>query len=974
MTTLPITSRTDWTEPMLREIWNHIDDIGKNDLKLDYYDPQFEIISAEQMLDAYSSVGLPVHYNHWSFGKSYLKNWSQYSKGKMGLALEIVINTNPCISYLMEENNAIAQTLVMAHAACGHAHVFKNNYMFKDWTAAGSIIDYMIFAKKYIRDCEEKFGEDHVQAVLDAAHAIAAQGVDKKARKHRKRMSEEERMSDVLKKADEEQKNLNIILKTTSNKVKVEEEEAVDLVDVDEENLIYFIYKNAPNMPAWQRELLRIVYKVQQYFYPQSQCLTGDNLVSTGNGLIRLDKLITEEGFNPAVDIRLLTKGDKLTDVSHTYKKLANTIKVTTLHGREYIATPEHPLMMLCGTSKDLKKVGDAKLGDYLVIELGYQNIFAKELTSLKIPALSSTSIGKSVNVAEFPKTLNEETARLIAYMHSGSMSRINQASSTITIRQPNKILQDAKALLKSQFAIDLDVESDDFGDRINFSSWSLKQFLIENKLHNDQLHAFEIPEKILASPKSVIRYYLKGLIDTQSIRRFSSSSFELVSYDSEHLRHIQILLTAFGIGARITLSSRETLTSTIFNINDTDSKERWSVNNYTLRINPEFFSTFDEEIGSNLHTAELYREGKSAYSRIIPGGKELIFQIISDIKEYRKDFAEKANLITKGSHNLKIKQGLLLKDNITGILKLPIIRGHELTVSDIKEQIEAFDLILSLDHPLVTELKSLLADYDVCLYDRIVKIEDAGEREVYDVTVPENHLFWVSGLISHNTKVLNEGFATFTHYYILHELEKKGLISADAMIAAIHLHSSVVFQADIHSRYYDGTFNPYALGFAIYKDIKRICEAPTAEDKDWFPYLIGKDWREEIKTGCADFRDESFIEQYLTPRLMRQWKMFSVYNDGETGVVQEICDDKGYSQLRRDLAAKHNTIDHIPDIRVKKANMKGDRLLTLEYHPYNNRSLFPGYAKKTLKHIQYLWGYDIEMMSGKDIIYRAHS
>ncbi len=38
-----------------------------------------------------------------------------------------------------------------------------------------------------------------------------------------------------------------------------------------EENLLYFLEKNSPRLKAWQRELLRIVRNVAQYFYPQRQ-------------------------------------------------------------------------------------------------------------------------------------------------------------------------------------------------------------------------------------------------------------------------------------------------------------------------------------------------------------------------------------------------------------------------------------------------------------------------------------------------------------------------------------------------------------------------------------------------------------------------------------------------------------------------------------------------------------------------------
>lgn len=273
-----ITSKTDWTKELIQEVWGHIERIARDDLKLEngvgYYQPQIEVISAEQMIDCYASVGLPVMYNHWSFGKGFLQDFKAYQNGDMGLAYEIVINSDPCISYLMEENNMLTQTLVMAHAAVGHSAVFKNNYMFKEWTSAGSIVDYMVFAKNYIRECEERFGVEEVERVLDAAHALANHGVDKRKRKHKPRLDDEARMKAALEKLIEEQENVDLVMKRT----KIEHDEPVKATKLDdedlvggEENLLYFIYKKAPNMPTWQREILRIVYKVRQYFYPQSQ-------------------------------------------------------------------------------------------------------------------------------------------------------------------------------------------------------------------------------------------------------------------------------------------------------------------------------------------------------------------------------------------------------------------------------------------------------------------------------------------------------------------------------------------------------------------------------------------------------------------------------------------------------------------------------------------------------------------------------
>ena len=139
------------------------------------------------MLDAYSSVGMPLFYKHWSFGKHFAHHEAFYRKGLMGLAYEIVINSSPCISYLMEENTATMQALVIAHAAFGHNHFFKNNYLFKQWTDADGILDYLEFAKSYVAQCEERHGRLAVEQTLDAAHALMSHGVDRYPRQEEAR-------------------------------------------------------------------------------------------------------------------------------------------------------------------------------------------------------------------------------------------------------------------------------------------------------------------------------------------------------------------------------------------------------------------------------------------------------------------------------------------------------------------------------------------------------------------------------------------------------------------------------------------------------------------------------------------------------------------------------------------------------------------------------------------------------------------
>lgn len=264
-------SGEDWTPKILENIYNECEKIAVEEMELTYYPNQLEIVSAEMMLDAYSSIGLPVNYNHWSFGKDFMENWDQYKKGQTGLAYEMVINSNPCINYLMEENDATMQMLVIAHAAFGHNFVFKNNYMFKTFTDAEYIIDYMEFAKKYITQCEEKHGIGEVEKLLDACHALRDHGVDMYIRQSKKRMSEDEINEEARSKYDQEIRYYDDVMNKTVLKDNRDKKEKNPIELDPQENILYYVEKNAPNLKPWQREIIRIVRKVSQYFYPQAQ-------------------------------------------------------------------------------------------------------------------------------------------------------------------------------------------------------------------------------------------------------------------------------------------------------------------------------------------------------------------------------------------------------------------------------------------------------------------------------------------------------------------------------------------------------------------------------------------------------------------------------------------------------------------------------------------------------------------------------
>jgi len=476
-----LSTSSDWTFELLNKYDQAISKIAKK-FKLDTYPNQIEVINSEQMLDAYASVGMPLMYNHWSFGKQFLSNQQNYERGMMGLAYEIVINSNPCIAYLMEENTITMQALVIAHASYGHNSFFKGNYLFKTWTDAGSIIDYLLFAKTYINDCEEKHGIDAVEDIIDACHALMSQGVNRYKRP--KPISASDEKTRISEREAYIQETLNDIWTTIPNQKQDAEEEKKRFPEDPEENILYFIEKNGPLLETWQREIIRVVRKLSQYYYPQKQ------------------------------------------------------------------------------------------------------------------------------------------------------------------------------------------------------------------------------------------------------------------------------------------------------------------------------------------------------------------------------------------------------------------------------------------------------------------------------------------------TQVINEGWATFWHYTIMHEMYDQGLVDEGFIMEFLHSHSSVVLQPDFDDPRYSG-INPYALGFKMFCDIRRICEDPTSEDREWFPDIAGSDWLETVHFAMRNFKDESFIQQYLSPTVIRDLRLFSIHDDEKQSYmeVDNIHDDVGYKKIKEDLAAQYNLGNREPNIQVYSVDVEGDRSLCLRHYVHDGRPL-SGSTESLLKQIRKLWGFDVKLES----------
>lgn len=158
------------------EEWNEIIESRARELGLNFYPQEFEIIGFNEMLGYEAYLGMPSKYPHWSYGKAYDKNKTLYSLNMTGLPYEIVINSDPCLGYLMKENTLLLQILTMAHVY-GHNDFFANNRLFIEGTKAKNVLEMFKLDAEIIRGYinDPSIGYEKVEKILDAAHAIRYQ-------------------------------------------------------------------------------------------------------------------------------------------------------------------------------------------------------------------------------------------------------------------------------------------------------------------------------------------------------------------------------------------------------------------------------------------------------------------------------------------------------------------------------------------------------------------------------------------------------------------------------------------------------------------------------------------------------------------------------------------------------------------------------------------------------------------------------
>ena len=245
---------TDWNMTDLEKWDRKISKLAES-YGLDWYEIDYEMCDYYDMIGNMAYTGMPSHYKHWSFGKSFERTHFFYNVGVSGLPYEMIINADPSISYLMRENSTYMHILTMAHCI-GHSDFFKNNNTFKDTDAKNVIGRFKNAAnriKAYMED--PSIGIENVENILDAAHSIKFQCDRNLMNCRNTSLSRGRLLKKIKEDKDGKYQDFDI------EKIPLE----------PDYNVLKFIRDNSRNLEEWEKDVISIVIEEANYFIPQAK-------------------------------------------------------------------------------------------------------------------------------------------------------------------------------------------------------------------------------------------------------------------------------------------------------------------------------------------------------------------------------------------------------------------------------------------------------------------------------------------------------------------------------------------------------------------------------------------------------------------------------------------------------------------------------------------------------------------------------
>ncbi len=255
----------------LQDYSEHIEKLATR-LGLVYYPVDFELVPNNFMMEI-AVYGLPVRMPHWSFGVRYIHQLIRQSMGHSRI-FEVMFPGDPCHAYLVNQNTVPENTLVVAHVI-GHADFAKNNHLFARFMemAGGHILEQAAARAHRIDNALEEYGQERVEAVLDAALALEPH-IDVNRELHRKPYSERRLEREAQPPASDpfNARFQHLPGENPFAASKPASGRRGALPPQPEYDLLWFIAHYAPELEGWERDIFLAVREESFYFYPVFAC------------------------------------------------------------------------------------------------------------------------------------------------------------------------------------------------------------------------------------------------------------------------------------------------------------------------------------------------------------------------------------------------------------------------------------------------------------------------------------------------------------------------------------------------------------------------------------------------------------------------------------------------------------------------------------------------------------------------------
>lgn len=247
---------------------------------LDFFETRFEMVDFETMQEIAAYGGFPQRYPHWRFGMEFERLRKQHVYG-LGKIYELVINNDPCYAYLLTDNAAVDQKLVMAHVYA-HCDFFKNNYWFSKTNR--KMMDEMANHATRIRRHVDRYGFDRVERFIDIClslenlidpHLPFMQRTASKDAEPSNVAPEREVERDIVRyrskpymetwinpPAETDRQRQSLLARREKRKKTLPAEPRRDV--------LHFLLSHAP-LEDWQADVLSMIREEAYYFAPQGQ-------------------------------------------------------------------------------------------------------------------------------------------------------------------------------------------------------------------------------------------------------------------------------------------------------------------------------------------------------------------------------------------------------------------------------------------------------------------------------------------------------------------------------------------------------------------------------------------------------------------------------------------------------------------------------------------------------------------------------